>query len=52
MIDVSDIALSLISMAIDKHPRKQFHHVNDVVPTIYDILNISPPRVANGFQQD
>ena len=30
----------------------QFHHVNDIVPTIYDILDITPPRVVNGFPQD
>ncbi len=36
----------------DAEPRAQFHHVNDVVPTIYDILNITPPNVVNGFQQD
>ena len=32
--------------------RSQFHHVNDIVPTIYDILNISPPRVVDGHHQD
>ena len=26
--------------------------MNDVVPTIYDILGITPPRVVNGFPQD
>lgn len=36
----------------DKTPRSQFHHVNDIVPTIYDILGIKPPRVVDGFQQD
>ncbi len=35
----------------DKTPRSQFHHVNDIVPTIYDILNITPPKVVNGFEQ-
>ena len=25
----------------DKAPRSQFHHVNDIVPTIYDILGIT-----------
>ena len=29
----------------DKTPRPQFHHVNDVVPTIYEILGIKPPKV-------
>jgi len=32
--------------------RDQFHHVNDIVPTIYDILDITPPRVVNGITQD
>jgi arylsulfatase A-like enzyme len=35
----------------DKTPRSQFHHVNDIVPTIYDILGITPPKVVNGFSQ-
>ena len=33
-------------------PRAQFLHVNDVVPTLYDILGITPPRVVNGILQD
>jgi arylsulfatase A-like enzyme len=36
----------------DKTPRSQFHHVNDIVPTIYDILGIKPPKVVDGFKQD
>ncbi len=36
----------------DKTPRPQFHHVNDVVPTIYEILGITPPKVVDGFPQD
>ncbi len=36
----------------DAKPRSQFLHVNDVVPTIYDILGITPPRVVNGVPQD
>ena len=36
----------------DKTPRSQFHHVNDIVPTIYDILEIQLPQVVNGFSQD
>jgi arylsulfatase len=36
----------------DQTPRSQFHHVNDIVPTIYDILGIKPPKVVDGFQQD
>jgi arylsulfatase len=33
-------------------PRTQFHHCNDVVPTIYDAVGITPPRVVNGIPQD
>lgn len=36
----------------DKTPRRQFHHVNDIAPTIYDILGITPPKVVDGFKQD
>ncbi len=36
----------------DKTPRSQFHHVNDIAPTIYQILGIKPPRVVDGFTQD
>ena len=36
----------------DKTPRPQFHHVNDIVPTIYEILRIEPPEVVDGFAQD
>jgi arylsulfatase A-like enzyme len=36
----------------DATPRAQFLHVNDVVPTIYDVLGITPPRVVNGIPQD
>jgi arylsulfatase len=36
----------------DRTPRPQFHHVNDIVPTIYDLLQIVPPRVVDGFTQD
>jgi arylsulfatase A-like enzyme len=36
----------------DTTPRSQFHHVIDIVPTIYDIAKITPPRVVNGFEQD
>src|SRR5690606_3506989 len=28
----------------DKVPRTQFHHVNDIVPTIYDVVGIQPPE--------
>ena len=36
----------------DATPRAQFHHVVDIVPTIYEIAKITPPRVVNGFEQD
>jgi arylsulfatase A-like enzyme len=36
----------------DSTPRPQFHHVNDVVPTIYEVLGITPPLVVNGIPQD
>ncbi|HMS34424.1 MAG TPA: arylsulfatase [Ignavibacteria bacterium] len=36
----------------DKNPRCQFHHVNDVAPTIYDVIGITPPDSVNGFKQD
>ena len=35
-----------------QRPRPQFHHVNDVVPTIYEIIGITPPRTVNGVEQD
>jgi arylsulfatase len=36
----------------DETPRSQFHHVNDVVPTLYDIIGIKQPKQVNGFEQD
>ena len=36
----------------DKTPRSQFHHVNDIVPTIYEIVGITPPNVVHGQKQD
>lgn len=39
-------------IAPDKKPRSQFYHVNDIVPTIYDVLGITPPKEVNGFSQD
>ena len=35
-----------------RNVRSQFHHVNDIAPTIYDILNITPPDELYGFTQD
>ena len=36
----------------DATPRPQFHHCNDVVPTIFEVVGITPPRVVNGVEQD
>ena len=35
----------------DGKVRNQFHHVNDIVATIYDVLDITPPKVVNGVKQ-
>ncbi len=40
------------SIAADPRPRSQFVHCTDIVPTIYEILGITPPRVVDGFEQD
>jgi arylsulfatase A-like enzyme len=39
-------------IAPDSTPRTQFHHCNDIVPTIYEVVGINPPRVVNGVPQD
>ena len=31
--------------------RDQFHHVNDIVPTIYEVLGVTPPDVYRGYEQ-
>jgi arylsulfatase len=31
--------------------RHQFHCVNDIVPTIYDLLGITPPETYRGYEQ-
>ena len=36
----------------DPTARPQFHHVIDIVPTIYELAKITPPKVVNGFEQD
>jgi len=36
----------------DKTPRSQFTHVNDVVPTLYELLDITPPKIVDGHEQD
>ncbi|PHS11132.1 MAG: arylsulfatase [Blastopirellula sp.] len=36
----------------DAKPRTHFSHVNDIAPTIYELLEIKHPEVVNGFKQD
>jgi arylsulfatase A-like enzyme len=36
----------------DPTPRSQFLHVNDIAPTLYEIIGIKPPQSVNGFKQD
>jgi arylsulfatase A-like enzyme len=36
----------------DKTPRAQFGHVNDIVPTLYEVIGITPPQLVDGFKQD
>ncbi|MBP0021489.1 MAG: arylsulfatase [Cyanobacteria bacterium SBLK] len=36
----------------DSTARSQFHHVNDITPTIYEILGITPPEEFYGISQD
>ena len=36
----------------DKTPRSQFYHVNDIAPTLYDVIGIKSPKEVNGFKQD
>ena len=36
----------------DATPRSQFHHVNDLAATVYDILGIDPPYAVDGVEQD
>lgn len=40
------------SIPPDRTPRTQFHHVIDVVPTVYELLDIPAPQIVNGFAQD
>lgn len=35
----------------DPTPRSQFHHVSDVVPTIYEAIGIKPPEHVEGAAQ-
>ncbi len=36
----------------DHAPRSQFHHVNDIAPTLYEVIGITPPQMVDGFEQD
>lgn len=36
----------------DKTPRPQFLHVNDIAPTLYEVMGIKPPDTVGGFKQD
>jgi len=38
-------------IAPDRRLRSQFHHVNDVVPTIYEAIGIPAPDRVDGFDQ-
>ena len=40
------------SIKPDAKVRPQFHHVNDIAPTLYDILGITPPKSVNGVAQE
>ncbi len=31
--------------------RDQFHHVNDIAPTIYEAIGVTPPSVYRGYEQ-
>ncbi len=31
--------------------RRQFHHVNDIAVTIYDLIDVQPPAVRRGLEQ-
>ena len=33
----------------DQTPRPQFHHVNDIAPTVYELLGITPPKTEEEF---
>ena len=35
----------------DGKVRSQFHHVNDIAATLYEILDITPPKIVNGVEQ-
>ena len=35
----------------DGRMRTQFHHVNDIVPTLYEVIGLEHPEVVGGFEQ-
>lgn len=36
----------------DRRTRGQFHHVNDIAATLYEVLGITPPKIVHGIAQD
>jgi arylsulfatase A-like enzyme len=50
---VADMCLVAWPAKIDPQsdPRQQYIHAVDVVPTIYELLDIEPPEAINGFRQ-
>ena len=39
-------------IAPDQQPRTQFTHCVDIVPTLYELVGIHPPRTVHGVPQD
>ncbi len=50
---VADMCLVSWPARIEPHgePRQQYIHAVDVVPTVYELLGITPPAVIKGFEQ-
>ncbi len=40
------------SIRPERAPRTQFYHVNDIVPTLYELLEITPPQEVDGVSQE
>lgn len=36
----------------DARVRNQFHHLNDIAPTIYEMAGVTPPKSVDGVAQD
>jgi arylsulfatase len=36
----------------DPTPRSQFHHVNDIAPTLYEVIGVRQPDSVSGMDQD